>query len=146
MMRPGNIRNILWAALLLACPMIITQSGVYLGYLFSLGTGLLFGAALLAGLRRASVWLQILSGALLGVLFITRPFDAVLWAVAMGGYGVYTTWRQWGRQVRAVACVFGSVGSPAPRSMNWVMPCPATQVTARSTNRLLSGTVSMIGG
>ena len=39
------------AALMLASPMLITQSGVYLGYLFTLGLGLLFGAALLAGLR-----------------------------------------------------------------------------------------------
>jgi hypothetical protein len=98
--------SLLSAALLLACPMIITQSGVYLGYLFSLGTGLLFGTALLAGLRRGSVWLQILAGLLLGVLFITRPFDAVLWAVAMGGYAVYLTWRDWGRQARAIAWVF----------------------------------------
>ena len=32
------------------------------------------------------------------------------------------------------------------RAVNWVTPWSATQVTARSTNRLLSGTVSMIGG
>ena len=46
----------------------------------------------------------------------------------------------------AVSWVFGAVGSPAPRSMNCVMPCSAAQETARATNRLLSGTVSMIGG
>jgi len=99
----NHVLSLLSAALLLACPMIITQSGVYLGYLFSLGIGLLFGTALLAGLRRASVWLQILAGFLLGLLFITRPFDAVLWAVAIGGYAVYTTWRQWSTQARAIA-------------------------------------------
>ncbi len=93
------------AALMLASPMVITQSGVYLGYLFSLGVGLLFGAALLAGLRRSRPWLFVAAGALLGVLFITRPFDAVLWALAMGGYGIFTTWRQWPRQVRAAAWV-----------------------------------------
>jgi 4-amino-4-deoxy-L-arabinose transferase-like glycosyltransferase len=102
----NHVLSLVSAALLLTCPMIITQSGVYLGYLFSLGMGLLFGTALLAGLRRASVWLQILAGLALGLLFITRPFDAVLWAVAMGGYAVYTTWREWGRQARAAVWVF----------------------------------------
>ena len=33
---------------------MLIQSGVYLAYLFSLGLGLFFGAALLAGLRRES--------------------------------------------------------------------------------------------
>jgi len=86
------------ALLVLASPMIITQSGVYLGYLFSLGLGLLFGASLLAGLRLRRWWLLVVAGVLLGALFITRPFDAVLWALVMGGYAVFTTWRQWARQ------------------------------------------------
>ena len=37
---------------MIASPILVVQSGVYLGYLFSLGLGLLFGASLLAGLRR----------------------------------------------------------------------------------------------
>jgi hypothetical protein len=43
---------------------------------------------------------------LLGILFVTRPFDAVLWAILMGGYAVFTTWREWNRQLRAAAVVF----------------------------------------
>src|SRR4051794_30928353 len=39
------------AALLVLCPFVVVQSGVYLGYLFSLGLGSLFGACFLAGLR-----------------------------------------------------------------------------------------------
>jgi hypothetical protein len=97
--------SLLSAALVLACPMIITQSGVYLGYLFSLGVGLLFGTALIAGVRRRSWLLQVVAGLLLGALFITRPFDAVLWAIPMGGYAVYTTWRQWARQARVLGWV-----------------------------------------
>ena len=93
------------ATLLLASPMVITQSGVYLSYLFTLGVGLLFGAALLAGLRRQSRWLLVAAGALLGVAFVTRPYDAVLWAVAIGGYTVFTTWREWRRQGVALALV-----------------------------------------
>ena len=93
------------ALLMLASPMLITQSGVYLGYLWSLGLGLLFGASLLAGLRLRTWWRLIAAGVLLGALFITRPFDAVLWALVMGGYAIFTTWRQWSRQVRTAALV-----------------------------------------
>jgi hypothetical protein len=93
------------AALLLASPMVITQSGVYLNYLFTLGVGLLFGAALLAGLRRSSIRLLIGAGLLLGVGFVTRPYDAALWAVAVGAYAVCTTWGAWRRQGVAVAMI-----------------------------------------
>ena len=98
--------SLLTATLVLASPMIITQSGVYLGYLFSLGMGLLFGTALLAGLRRGSAWLAVVAGAFLGIVFVTRPYDAVLWAAAMGGYGVFLTWREWAHQLRTVGLVF----------------------------------------
>lgn len=100
-----HVLSLVTSALVLASPMIISQSGVYLGYLFSLGVGLLFGATLLAGLRRASSWRIVGSGLLLGVLFVTRPYDAVLWAIAIGAYAVFTTWGEWGRHVRAVALV-----------------------------------------
>jgi hypothetical protein len=94
------------AVLMLASPMVITQSGVYLGYLFSLGLGLLFGASLFAGLRLRQGWRLVAAGALLGTLFITRPFDAVVWAAVMGGYAIFTTWREWARQLRALGLVF----------------------------------------
>jgi hypothetical protein len=97
------------AVLMLASPMVITQSGLYLSYLFSLGLGLLFGASLFAGLRLRKWWLLVAAGVLLGVLFITRPYDAVLWAAVMGGYAVYTTWREWNRQLRAAALVFAGI-------------------------------------
>ena len=42
--------SLLAAALMTASPLLVVQSGVYLGYLFSLGLGLLFGASLLAGI------------------------------------------------------------------------------------------------
>ena len=57
-------------------------------------------------MRRRSWWLLVASGVALGVVFATRPFDAVLWAVAMGGYAIFTTWREWDRQLRAVVLVF----------------------------------------
>ena len=83
------------AMVLLASPMVITQSGVYLSYLFSLGVGLSFGAAMLAGLRRHSAALLLVAGFLLGVAFVTRPYDAVLWALALGGLrGVHDVGRR----------------------------------------------------
>ncbi len=97
------------AVLMLASPLVIMQSGVYLGYLFSLGLGLLFGATLLAGLRQRRRWLLVLAGVLLGTSLITRPFDAVLWALVMGGYAILTTWREWARQVRAAALVLAGM-------------------------------------
>src|SRR6476659_5002256 len=64
-----HVLSLVTTALVVASPMIITQSGVYLGYLFTLGVGLLFGAALLAGVRRRSWWLLVASGVALGVVF-----------------------------------------------------------------------------
>ena len=64
---------------------------MYLGYLFSLGLGLLFGAALLAGLRPTQAGSCSSSRACcVGWIFMTRPFDAVLWAAAFGLYALFT--------------------------------------------------------
>jgi hypothetical protein len=81
------------ATLMLACPILVIQGGVYLPYLFSLGIGLCFATALLAGLRTGSGWSSTGSGVLLGVLFVTRPYDAVLWALPLGAYGLFVGWR-----------------------------------------------------
>jgi hypothetical protein len=75
-------------ALVVVCPFFVVQSGVYLGYLFSTGVGLLFGASLLSGLRRDDWRRLVLAGALLGVILLTRPFDAVLWAAVFAIYAV----------------------------------------------------------
>ncbi|MFI5046361.1 MAG: hypothetical protein ACHQIG_04805 [Acidimicrobiia bacterium] len=86
--------------LVVASPMFAVQSGVYLGYLFSTGIGLLFGASLLAGLRRDDWRLVAVGGALLGYLFLTRPYDAVLWGGAIGVYAVIASWNKWRELVR----------------------------------------------
>jgi hypothetical protein len=75
------------AAALVLSPLLVIQSGVYLGYLFSLGLGALFGTCFLAGLRRRNPWLLVAGGLLVGWLFMTRPFDGVLWGIALLGYG-----------------------------------------------------------
>jgi hypothetical protein len=91
------------AAVLTVSPLLVIQSGLYLGYLFSLGLGTLFGAAFLAGVRTGRRWLLVASGALVGYLFMTRPYDAFLWAGAFGAYAVFAYWREWRRLVGAAA-------------------------------------------
>ncbi len=90
------------ATLMIASPIVLLQSGVYLAYLFSLGLGLFFGAALLAGLRNGSRLLLLTSGLLLGWILLTRPFDAVLWAAPLFGYAAVVCWRDWRPLRRAV--------------------------------------------
>ncbi|MGH9275686.1 MAG: hypothetical protein ACRDZU_13645, partial [Acidimicrobiales bacterium] len=86
----------LGAALMVASPILAIQGGVYLSYLFTLGLGLLFGALLLSGIRLGTTLRLLVAGALLGWIFITRPYDAILWGVAFAGFVVIrdrTTWR-----------------------------------------------------
>ncbi|HVF33553.1 MAG TPA: hypothetical protein VM933_11010 [Acidimicrobiales bacterium] len=79
----GDRRTSLVAAgLFLACPVVLVQSGTFLGYLFTLGVGLLFLAALVHGVRTARPPLLVAAGVLVGWVFLTRPLDAVLWALA----------------------------------------------------------------
>ena len=92
--------SILTTLLVLVSPFFAVQSGVYLGYLFSTGVGLLFGAALLAGLRRDDRRLLVAAGALIGVLLLVRPYDALLWGGAIAVYAVVANWRQWRVMVR----------------------------------------------
>jgi hypothetical protein len=46
----------------------------------------------------------------------------------------------------AVWCVFGTVGMPQPRSMNWPIPWLAAHVTARAGNCLFSRDTSTVSG
>jgi 4-amino-4-deoxy-L-arabinose transferase-like glycosyltransferase len=78
------------AAVMAACPIIVIQGGMYLGYLFTLGLGLAYAALLLSGIRRDRPLRVVAAGALLGWIFLTRPFDAVLWGLAVVGYVAYS--------------------------------------------------------
>ena len=71
--------------LMLASPIVIIQSGIYLGYLFTLGLGLLFATATLSGFRTGRHGRLVVAGALVGWIFMTRPFDAVVWGIAVVG-------------------------------------------------------------
>lgn len=102
---------IVGAALLAASPILPIQGGAYLSYLFTLGLGLLFGVSLLAGLRLRSTWRLVAAGVLLGWIFLTRPYDAVLWGAAFGGYAVVLHRARW-RQLLRPLLVTGAAAVP----------------------------------
>ncbi len=81
------------AAVMSASPVLAAQGGVYLGYLFTLGLGLLFAAALLSGVRRQRSARIVVAGALVGFIFLTRPYDAVLWGVGATAVLLWTNRR-----------------------------------------------------
>lgn len=89
------------AAVMTASPILAIQGGLYLSYLFTLGLGLLFATGLLSGVRRARPARIVLSGVLLGWIFMTRPFDAVLWGVAVVGYLAFVRRGEWRRLLGA---------------------------------------------
>jgi len=82
-------------ALMVASPIFALQSGVFLTYVFTLGLGLLFGAALLSGLRLGALGRSLVAGALLGWIFLTRPYDAVVWGAVVGGYALWRERDRW---------------------------------------------------
>jgi 4-amino-4-deoxy-L-arabinose transferase-like glycosyltransferase len=95
---------LLAAALMTASPILIIQSGLYVSYLYTLALGLLFGSALLAAVRTRRRWFAVAAGACLGVLLLTRPLDAVLWALPFLGYAAFR-WRSERRQLLALVAM-----------------------------------------
>jgi 4-amino-4-deoxy-L-arabinose transferase-like glycosyltransferase len=93
--------SLLAAALMVASPILVIQGAVYLSYMFTLGIGLFFVTALISGTRRPSAWKVLAAGVLLGCIFITRPFDAVLWGLAAYVFVVVEQWRTKRELVRA---------------------------------------------
>lgn len=69
------------AGLMLLSPIVAVQSGTHLNYLFTLGLGLFFLTAIWRGVRLDSRVLLVVAGALLGWIFLTRPFDAAIWGL-----------------------------------------------------------------
>ncbi|MDQ1386483.1 MAG: hypothetical protein QOG65_3862, partial [Actinomycetota bacterium] len=81
------------AVVLVLSPMFVVDAGLYLSYLWS--AALVAGglAGVLAGARTNRPAPFCLSGALFGVAFLSRPFDAVIVAVVAAGYIVTVRWR-----------------------------------------------------
>ncbi|MEP6622965.1 MAG: glycosyltransferase family 39 protein [Acidimicrobiia bacterium] len=73
------------ATVMLVSPIVVIQSGIFLGYLFTLGLGLLFTTATISGFRTGRKGRLVGAGLLVGWIFMTRPFDAVLWGAAVVG-------------------------------------------------------------
>lgn len=96
------------AVLMVASPIFALQSGVYLAYIFSLGLGLLASASVLSGVRRRRWARLLLGGALLGWVFLTRPFDALLWGAVLALYVLWTERRRWRTTVLQLAAVVGA--------------------------------------
>ena len=92
-------------ALLVASPIFAIQGGVYLSYLFTLGLGCCAGALVLSGWRRARTVRLLAAGAILGWIFLTRPFDALLWGAAFAGALLVTEWARRREVVRSVTVV-----------------------------------------
>ena len=78
------------ALVVLGAPILALHSGMYLNYLFTLALGLFFACAVIGGVRRSSVGHLLAAGALLGWIFLTRPYDALIWAVVVGIHVVLT--------------------------------------------------------
>lgn len=98
------------SALMVASPILAIQGGVYLSYLFTLGLGVLFGTSLLRGIRLGRAAPLVAAGVLLGCIFMTRPYDAVLWGAAFAGYAAIRARGQWPRLGRQLLlCAVASV-------------------------------------
>jgi 4-amino-4-deoxy-L-arabinose transferase-like glycosyltransferase len=92
---------LLAALVMLVSPIVVIQSGTYLGYLFTLGLGLLFVTALCSGVRTGKRGRLVVAGLLVGWIFMTRPFDAVMWAAGAAGAVAWTHRREPRRLLRA---------------------------------------------
>lgn len=93
------------AGLLVLSPLLVVQGGVYLSYLFTLGLGLLFGVSFLRGVRRGRPGPLVLAGVIVGWIFMTRPYDAILWAAAFVIGALLLQRPRWTALVRPVATV-----------------------------------------
>lgn len=72
--------------LALASPILVLHSGTYLNYLFTLGLGTWFVVAVSSGLRTRSRGRLVVAGALVGWIFLTRPYDAIIWGLLGAGW------------------------------------------------------------
>ena len=81
------------AVLLLISPIFVVHAGLYLSYLWTAGlvTGAL--ACVVAGVHSPRRAPFAAGGALFGLALLSRPFDAVIVAVAAGAYALVALWR-----------------------------------------------------
>jgi 4-amino-4-deoxy-L-arabinose transferase-like glycosyltransferase len=95
--------------LMVASPIFALQGGVHLAYIFSLGLGLSASALVLSGARRRR-WARLaLGGGLLGWVFLTRPFDALVWGGVLAVHLLWVERPRW----RATLLHLTAVGAAA---------------------------------
>jgi hypothetical protein len=130
-------------------PVFLIQSGLRLSYMLAIASGLLFAAAALRGLRTDSHRTLILAGAALGVVVVTRPFDALLWSLPIVVVMGFTRRHEPRRLLRAAAAVAAGFApfvvmllafTAAATGSPWPLPAEA----AEPLNRLGFGTRALM--
>jgi 4-amino-4-deoxy-L-arabinose transferase-like glycosyltransferase len=97
----GSRRTALIAAALCALsPIFLLHSALYLAYIFTTLLATLTLWCAFCAVKRASPGWAVATGALLGAMLLTRPFDAVLTGVTVAAVGLLSPGRSWARLVR----------------------------------------------
>ncbi len=78
------------AALFAVSPFVLILGGTYLNYVFAVALGTAFYALALRALRTTSRVAALLAGCTWGAIMLTRPFDALLYAIPIIGYAIAT--------------------------------------------------------
>ena len=125
--------GLLAGTLLLASPLFLVQSGVYLPYAATTALNVLFALAYLRAERRASLPAAAVAGAAVGVAFFARPYTAVLFAAPFVVHACWTLARSRAWRHTADASVvsdalarrgatagLGAAGVVAALGYNWV--------------------------
>jgi 4-amino-4-deoxy-L-arabinose transferase-like glycosyltransferase len=125
--------GLLAGVLLLASPLFLVQSGVYLPYATTTTLNVLFALAYLRAERRGSLPAAAVAGGAVGLAFFARPYTAVLFAAP---FVVHACWtlvrsREWRRDAdtdtrdrfarRVATAGLGTAGVLVALCYNWVV-------------------------
>jgi len=91
-------------------PMFAVQSGIFVSYLWTLCLGLVFAAAAVRGCRTGARRPFVLAGLALGLIFATRPFDALVWGLPIGVLVLASAWRGGVEPIRRIARRLAALG------------------------------------
>ncbi|MFC7138198.1 hypothetical protein ACFQRB_20440 [Halobaculum litoreum] len=109
--RPGGA---LAGVLLLATPLFVVHSGVFLPYMLTGALNVAFAVWYLRGERRRSRRDATLAGLAVGLAFFARPYTAVLFALPFVGHAVVALATGGGWRVPFAAAGVAAAGLPAP--------------------------------
>ncbi|MCU4800616.1 glycosyltransferase family 39 protein [Halobacteria archaeon HArc-gm2] len=128
--------GLLAGALVLASPLFLVQSGVYLPYALTAALNLTFALAYLRAERRGSLRAATVAGAAVGLAFFARPYTAVLFAAPFVVHACWTlvrsgawktAFRSGGEGNRALlrrrvaTASLGTAGVVVALAYNWVV-------------------------